>query len=213
MPVWRSSGLTPRLAAWIAAALLMPAWITALGQQAPRPGAAEMMNELMSGSARIGGPFTLADTAGRPRSLAEFHGKVVVLYFGYTFCPGICPSDLLQIGRLVELLGPDGTLVQPIFVTLDPERDHADNLGRYAAAFHPRLIALRGDLTETRKVASAFRVFYQKVSQPGATTYVIDHSAFIYLLDQKGEYVAFFPPGTPAERMAVPVRSVLSRRG
>lgn len=191
----------------------MPAWITAFGQQAPRPGAAQLMNELMSGSAKIGGPFTLADTSGRPRSLADFRGKVVLLYFGYTFCPGICPSDLLQMGRVVDLLGPHGMRVQPIFVTLDPDRDHADNLRQYAAAFHPRLIALRGDATETRKVASAFRVFYQKVSQPGASTYAIDHSAFIYLLDQQGEYVAFFPPGTPAERMAVPVRSVLGRPG
>ncbi|MGC2517823.1 MAG: SCO family protein [Burkholderiales bacterium] len=182
-------------------------------EEGGRAEAARLMNDLMSGKARVGGPFTLTDQHGNARSLADFRGKLVLLYFGYTFCPDVCPTDLLAIGRLVGVLGRDGEAVQPVFVTLDPERDTQAILGNYATAFHPRFVALRGSERETRRIATAYKVYYEKVRLPGSSTYVIDHTAFIFLLDREGNYVAFFPPGTTVDRMAVMVREALAQPG
>jgi protein SCO1/2 len=182
-------------------------------EEVGRAEAARLMNDLMSGKARVGGPFTLTDQNGNARSLADFRGKLVLLYFGYTFCPDVCPADLLAIGRLVQALGKDGETVQPVFVTLDPKRDTQAILRDYAAAFHPRFVALRGSEQETRRIATAYKVYYEKVTPPGSSTYVIDHTAFIFLLDREGRYVAFFPPGTTVERMAVMMREALAQPG
>lgn len=165
------------------------------------------MGELMSGRHPVGGPFALADADGRARSLAEFRGKVVLLYFGYAQCPDVCPTDLARIGEALRLLGGDAEAVQPLFVTLDPERDRPEVLRGYAAAFHPRFIALRSSEEETRRVATSYKVFYEKV--PQGKGYAIDHAAFVFLLDREGKYLAFLPPGTHAERMAVMLREVL----
>jgi protein SCO1/2 len=182
-------------------------------EEVGRAEAARLMNDLMSGKARVGGPFTLTDQNGNARSLADFRGKLVLLYFGYTFCPDVCPADLLAIGRLVQALGKDGETVQPVFVTRDPKRDTQAILRDYAAAFHPRFVALRGSEQETRRIATAYKVYYEKVTPPGSSTYVIDHTAFIFLLDREGRYVAFFPPGTTVERMAVMMREALAQPG
>lgn len=171
-----------------------------------RAGAAQLMNELMSGSAPVGGPFTLRDAGGRTVHLADFRGKLVLLYFGYSACADVCPTDLLEIGKLLSLLGPQAAQVQPIFITLDPARDTPDFIREYASAFHPSMVALRGSEAETRKVALAYKVFYEKVPLPSGKGYTIDHTAFIYLLDREGRYVAFMPPGTPAGRMLALIR-------
>jgi cytochrome oxidase Cu insertion factor (SCO1/SenC/PrrC family) len=176
----------------------------------PRSDAPRLMNELMAGKVPVGGAFTLNDPGGKPRSLEEFRGKIVLLYFGYTACPDVCPADLATIGAMLRSLGPAGAAVQPLFVTLDPERDTPAVLREYAAAFHPRLIALRGTDEETRRVATAYKVFYEKVPQRERGSYLIDHAALTFLIDRKGRYVAFFPPGTTAERMAAMVREALT---
>lgn len=170
------------------------------------------MNELMSGKAVVGAPFTLTNQHGKRVSLADFRGRVVLLYFGYTFCPDVCPTDLLAIAQTLKSLGKSGDQVQPIFVTLDPARDTRDLLRGYAAAFHPRLVALTGSEDEIRRVATAYKVFYEKVTPPESKTYFIDHTAFTFLLDRNGKYVLFFPPGTPPDRMTVMVREQLSRK-
>jgi protein SCO1/2 len=167
------------------------------------------MGELMSGKAAVGGPFTLADPSGAARALADFRGKIVLLYFGYAGCPDVCPTDLTRIGETLKSLGAEEKSVQALFVTLDPERDTPQVLREYAAAFHPHLIALRGSEAETRRIATSYKVFYEKVPQPGGG-YFIDHAAFTFLLDREGKYVAFFPPGTHADRMAVMVREALA---
>jgi protein SCO1/2 len=107
------------------------------------------------------------------------------------------------------LLGKSADQVQPIFVTLDPARDTRELLRDYAAAFHPRIVALTGSEDEIRRVATAYKVFFEKVTPPDSRTYFIDHSAFTYLLDRKGKYVLFFPPGTPPKRMTGAVREQL----
>ena len=167
------------------------------------------MNELMSGKAAVGGPFTLTDQWGKRRSLAEFRGKLVLLYFGYTYCPDVCPTDLAVIGAMLRSLGPQGKVVQPIFITLDPQRDKAPVLREYVAAFHPSFLALRGSEEETRRIALSYKVFYEKLRRPNTDAYFIDHAALTFLLNREGEYIAFFPPGTSAERMSVMVREML----
>jgi protein SCO1/2 len=161
------------------------------------------MNELMSGKAAVGGRFALNDASGRERKLDEFRGRLVLLYFGYAYCPDVCPTDLAAIGGALRALGPQAAQVQPIFVTLDPQRDTPDVLRQYVAAFHPSFIGLRGSEAQTREVALRYKVFYEKVGE------FIDHAAFTFLIDRDGKYVAFFPPGTRAERMAAMVKESL----
>jgi cytochrome oxidase Cu insertion factor (SCO1/SenC/PrrC family) len=192
-------------AAALAAALLCAAPTA----RATQDEAARLMNELMSGKAAVGAPFTLTDADGRKRRLADFRGKVVLLYFGYTFCPDVCPTDLMHIAAAIRSLGAAGDAVQPLFVTLDPARDTPELLRRYSRAFHPRFIALRGSETETRRVARAFKVYSEKVSGSGPG-YLLNHAAFTFMLDREGRYVSFFPPGTPGSRMAPMIREQLA---
>lgn len=163
----------------------------------------------MSGTHAIGGPFTLADPAGRRVSLADFKGKLVLLYFGFATCPDVCPTDLALIGAALHSLGPAAQEVQPIFVTLDPVRDTPAVLREYAAAFHPGFVALTGTEEEIRRVATVFKVYFEKVPQPGTRTYSIEHTAYTFLLDRQGEFVTLFPPGTPADRMVEMLREQL----
>lgn len=185
-------------------------------REEPRAQGARLMNELMSGKAQVGTPFALTGASGahlgKRVSLADFRGKLVLLYFGYTSCPDVCPTDLLAIAQTLKSLGKSGDQVQPLFITLDPSRDTPNVLRAYAPAFHPRIIALTGTDDEIRRIATAYKVFYEKVRIDRADTYLIDHSAFTFLLDRNGKYLLFFPPGTPPERMVVMVREQLGRK-
>lgn len=198
-----------RAAAALAAAALLLGCPASAAQER-RAEAARLMQELMSGTHPIGGPFTLSDPEGRPVALADFRGKLVLLYFGFASCPDVCPTDLAMIGQALRGLGPAASEVQPIFVTLDPQRDSSAVLREYAAAFHPRFVALTGTEDEVRRVATDFKVFFEKVTLPGTQTYSIDHSAYTFLLDRKGEFVILFPPGTPAGRMVEMLREQLA---
>jgi cytochrome oxidase Cu insertion factor (SCO1/SenC/PrrC family) len=192
----------------LAAAALVAASASAAGDAPPRADAARLMNDLMSGHVPVGTPFSLPDQHGRRVGQAQWRGRIVLLYFGYLFCPDVCPTDLRAIADAVGSLGADGASVQPVFVTLDPERDSAEMAGRYAESFHPRFAALRGSDAETRRVAEAYKVFYEKVPLRGGG-YAIDHTSFTYVLDGEGRYVGYFPPGTSGKRMADFVRSLL----
>jgi cytochrome oxidase Cu insertion factor (SCO1/SenC/PrrC family) len=205
---WRAPALLAAVLAAAAAAgyFLLRDDLPAAGS---REGAARMMGELMSGKGPVGGPFTLNDQDGTRRSLADFRGKLVLLYFGFTYCPDVCPTDLMAVGNLVRSLGPAGEQVQPVFVTLDPARDKPEVLRAYVASFHPRFVALTGSETEIRRVATSYKVYFEKVKPPGVNTYLIDHTAYVFLLDREGQFVTLFPPGTPHERMAVMVRERL----
>jgi protein SCO1/2 len=178
--------------------------------QERRADAARLMNELMSGKYPVGGPFTLSDPAGRRVALADFRGKLVLLYFGYATCPDVCPTDLATIGVALRALGAAAEEVQPVFITLDPLRDTPAVLREYATVFHPRFVALTGTEDEVRRVATDFKVFFEKVPLPGTTTYAIDHSAYTFLLDREGRFVILFPPGTEADRMLEMLREQLA---
>jgi cytochrome oxidase Cu insertion factor (SCO1/SenC/PrrC family) len=200
-----------RVAAAIIAVVASAAWL-ATDSPAPadrRADAGRLMGELMSGKVPVGGAFVLSDPAGRRVALADFRGKLVLLYFGYTTCPDVCPTDLAIIGQTLRDLGTAGNQVQPVYITLDPQRDTPAVLREYAAAFHPRFVALTGTESAIRRVAADYKVFFEKVPLPGTKTYVIDHTAYTFLLDREGRFVSLFPRGTPPGRMAVMLREQL----
>jgi cytochrome oxidase Cu insertion factor (SCO1/SenC/PrrC family) len=178
-------------------------------EEAATPSAAELMDALMWNRGPIGGPFDLIDQNGRRRTSGEFRGKLLVLYFGYTYCPDVCPADLMAISSAIDLLGPAGNDVQPIFITVDPQRDTVEHLRDYVSSFHPRLIGLTGSQHDIRKLAVAYKVYYAKVATEHGMPYAIDHTGFIYLVGRNGKYLGFFPPGTPPNRMVEIIRQHL----
>jgi cytochrome oxidase Cu insertion factor (SCO1/SenC/PrrC family) len=181
-----------------------------LGVAEEQPSAAQMMDDLMYGRGTVGGPFTLTDQTGRKRSDREFRGKLMIVYFGYTFCPDVCPADLMAITQALDALGPAAEGVQPVFITVDPERD-TKVLADYVAAFHHSLVGLTGSPEEIRKVANAYKAFYVKVPGEQGGEYSIDHAGVIYLMGRDGEYLGFMPPQTNPERLTEVLRKYLAR--
>jgi cytochrome oxidase Cu insertion factor (SCO1/SenC/PrrC family) len=181
-------------------------------QSAEERAAAQLMDDLMYGRATVGGPFTLTDQTGRRRSDAEFRGKLLMVYFGYTYCPDICPADLQQIGLAVERLGEAGAAVQPLFITIDPIRDTPEVLAQYVPSFHPRLLGLTGTADEIAAVAREYKVVYTKYQPPDGGPYLMDHTGFVYIIDPTGKYRGFFPPGTPEDRMREMINKILGQK-
>ena len=191
-------------------AALMLSGIAPLGAQTQSArSAAELMDAVMWNREPIGGPFALIDHNGKPRTDADFRGKLLLVYFGFTYCPDVCPTDLQNIGLALDQLGSAGEKIQPLFITLDPERDTAEHLKDYVPMFHPRLIGLTGDAAVIHAAAAAYRAYYAKVPLKG-DDYTVDHSSFIYVVGADGQYLGFFPPGTPPERIAESIRPRLS---
>jgi cytochrome oxidase Cu insertion factor (SCO1/SenC/PrrC family) len=162
------------------------------------------------GNAAIGGPFELIDQHGRTVTDKDFRGRPMLIYFGFAYCPDICPTSLARNAAALDLLGKEGEAIQPILITVDPERDTPELLKRYAEAFDPRLIALTGSPEQIAAVAKAYRVFYKKVEEGrGPGDYLIDHSAFTYLIDGEGHFRQFFRHDLSAEAMAERLRAAL----
>lgn len=134
--------------------------------------------------ADYGQSLELADTSGKLRHLSDFRGKAVVVFFGFTHCPDVCPTTLADLSRVMEGLGADADRVQVLFITVDPERDTPEDLGKYVHAFDPRFIALRGDADSTQRVAKDFKIYYEKRKQ--GDSYTVDHSAQSYVFDPRG---------------------------
>jgi cytochrome oxidase Cu insertion factor (SCO1/SenC/PrrC family) len=177
---------------------------------AEQPSAAQMMDDLMYGRGSVGGPFTLTDQTGKQRSDIEFRGKLMIVYFGYTFCPDVCPTDLMAVTQALDALGPAAEGVQPVFITIDPERD-TKVLADYVSAFHHSLIGLTGSPDEIRKVANAYKAFYVKVPDERSGEYSIDHAGVIYLMGRNGEYLGFMPPQTNPDRLTEVLHKYLTR--
>ena len=145
--------------------------------------------------------LALPDVDGRQRSLADFKGKVTVVFFGYTQCPDVCPTTMLELSEVKKALGADGARVQGVFVTVDPERDTPEVLKAYVNNFSPDFVALRGSLDQTKAAAKAFKVYFAKV--PGKTegSYTVDHTAGSYVFDAQGKVRLFTRYGTGAEAL------------
>ena len=156
--------------------------------------------------ARLGGPFTLINQDGRQVSERDFRGKNQIVYFGFTYCPDVCPVDLQVIGqamRLLEKSDPQlAARVQPVFISVDPERDKPAVLKQYVSAFHPRLIGLTGTPEQIADVSRKYGVYSQKAEDPGATEYKVDHSRIVMLFGPKGEPLAILPHDQGAQAVA-----------
>jgi len=159
--------------------------------------------------AAFGRDFTLTDATGKTRTLAEFRGKAVVVFFGYTQCPDVCPTTLAALAEAMKKLGPDAERVQVIFVTVDPERDTGELLAQYVPAFDPRFLGLRGDADATARTAKEFKIIYQK--QPGTTpgSYTMDHSAGSFVYDPQGRLRLYVGNGQGAEVFAHDLHELL----
>jgi len=157
----------------------------------------------------IGGPLELADASGKPRKLADFRGKVVIVDFGYTQCPDVCPTTLADINSALKKLGPDASRVQVLFVTVDPKRDKPELLREYLAAFNPDFIGLWGDEAATRKAENDFKVYAQE--RPGRTpgTYTVDHSAQSFVFDREGRIRLVIGNGARPDAMAADLKQLL----
>jgi cytochrome oxidase Cu insertion factor (SCO1/SenC/PrrC family) len=174
------------------------------------PSAAALMDAVMWNKEPIGGPFALVDQDGRPRTDADFRGELLLVYFGYTYCTDICPTDLQAIATAIDKLGPAGESVQPLFITVDPEHDTPEAIKLYVGLFHPRLVGLTGSTNQIKTVARAYKVYYAKNEQSKKSDPVIDHSGFVFLVGRDGKYLGFFPPGTSADRMIDALRPQLA---
>lgn len=200
-----------RSVAFMAALLLSFVVTSHASAQGSTRSAAELMDAVMWNREPIGGTFSLRDQTGKTRTDADFRGQLLLVYFGFTYCPDICPTDLQAISLAMDQLGADAAKVQPLFVTLDPERDTVEHLAQYVPLFHPRLIGLTGSLSDVGKAADAYRVFYKRVKTGDKPDdYTLDHTAFIYLVDRDGKYLGFFPPGTDAPRLVEMIRPHLN---
>ncbi len=159
--------------------------------------------------AAFGRDFQLNDASGRPRTLADFRNKAVVIFFGYTQCPDVCPTTLAELAEAMKRLGPDADRVQVLFVTIDPERDTPQLLAQYVPAFDPRFMGLYGDAAATERTAKEFKIIYQK--QPGATpgSYTMDHSAGTYIFDPKGRLRLYVSYGQGPDVFAHDLRELL----
>ena len=192
--------------------LLARASLLILLAAAPAAGAQEMrspgalMDALMWGKEPVGGPFALRDQHGRIRTDMEFRGKLALLYFGYTHCPDVCPADALSITLAMQGLGEAAKDVQPLFVTLDPERDTSERLGDYLESFDPRWIGLTGEVADIRKLALDYKIWFAKAPNARGDDYSIDHTSAIFLIGRDGGYVGFLPPGTEPDRIIAALR-------
>ena len=180
----------------------------ALAVAACGPAAPKFQGSDVTG-APFGRDFHLIDHNGKPRSLADFRGKAVVVFFGYTQCPDFCPTTLAELAAAMQKLGPDASRVQVLFITVDPERDTRDVLAHYVPAFDPSFLGLSGDDKATAEVAKEFKIIYQK--QPGKTpgSYTLDHSAGTYIFDPQGRLRVYENCGPGPDVYAHDLREVL----
>ena len=141
---------------------------------------------------QIGGPFTLMNQDNKYVTDADYRGKYLLVYFGYTYCPDLCPTGLQSIAHALDQLGPDANKVQALYITIDPDRDTTAKLKEYVNSFHPSIVGLTGSKEQIAAVASAYQVYYKKGEQVDEHDYVMDHSSLIYLMDPDGHFITTY---------------------
>ena len=165
------------------------------------------------GQPTVGGPFELVDGDGKTVTEKNFAGKPLLVYFGYTYCPDVCPTELAAMSDALDLMSPDeAKQFQPLFVTIDPERDTPEIMKDYVQNFYPTMVGLTGSVEQIRKAAQAYRVYYAKSEPKNAgEPYLMDHSSFIYVMDKQGRYVRHFGMGVSPNDIAAGLKEVLAK--
>lgn len=185
------------------AMLMLAGLVAACGQ----PAAPKFQSTDITG-ANFGKMLALTDHTGKPRTLTDFQGKVVVIFFGFTQCPDVCPTTLAEMAKVIKELGADGAKVQVLFVSVDPERDTAELLKQYVTAFHPSFLGMVGDAEATARTAKEFKVYVQK--QPAKSGgYSVDHSAGTFIIDPQGRLRLFVQYGAGAPVLLNDIRLLL----
>ncbi len=163
-----------------------------------------------TGVALVGGPFSLVDHTGKRVTDKDFLGRYMLVFFGYTYCPDICPTELQVMTAALDAMGAEAERIQPVFITIDPERDTQQVLADYVGNFGPRLIGLTGTPEEIAIVAKAYRAFYAKASGSGTQDYLMDHSSTIILMSPDGRFAKFFTYTTDAKALAAALKEALT---
>ncbi len=159
----------------------------------------------------IGGAFELVDQNGKPFTEKNLKGKYSLIYFGYTYCPDVCPTELQTMTQALEMLGPLAKKIRPVMISVDPERDKPEVLKEYLTNFYPGFVGLTGTPEQIRKAGQAYRVFYRKTDEKSASDYLMDHSSIVYLMDPEGRYLKHFAYGTSPEKMAEGIRKAIEK--
>jgi len=167
-----------------------------------------------SGKALIGGAFDLIDHTGKRVSDKDYRGKFMLVYFGFTYCPDVCPTELQHIAGALDVIGEKRRkLMTPLFVTIDPERDTRELMATYVENFHPDIVGLVGTVEKIKAMGKAYRVYFKKVKEKDSPDgYTMDHSALVFLMDDKGQYVRHFSYGTDSDRMAKGIMEAMDKR-
>ena len=176
------------------------------GDQTGQPGTVRT-----TGRALIGGPFALTDHTGQPRTEKDLLGKYALISFGYSHCPDVCPTTLQTMSEALEALGPLAERIRPVFVTVDPERDTVARLKTYHDAFDKRFMMLTGSVTAIAKAAKAYKVGYNKMKPNADGSYLVNHSALIYLMGPKGDYITHYPYKIDPKKLAEALRKRLAQ--
>jgi cytochrome oxidase Cu insertion factor (SCO1/SenC/PrrC family) len=175
----------------------------------PSPGRANGGVSL-PGGVTVGGPFSLIDDTGKPVTDATYHGRWMLVYFGYTFCPDVCPTELQTIAGALDKIGPLAKNVAPLFITVDPERDTQTAMAQYVKLFDDRIVGLTGTPAQIAAAAKAYRVYYAKTTPKDSSTYLMDHSSFMYLMGPDGRLRTLFPQGLSADKLADALRAQMT---
>jgi len=176
------------------------------------PGPREQISSALpsTGRALVGGPFTLVDHTGKTVTEKDFRGRFMLIYFGFTNCPDVCPSGLQVMSAALDKVGAKAAEVTPILITVDRERDTPEQLASYVPSFHPRLVGLTGSSEQIAAALKAYRVYAKRVDDPkSAAGFTFDHTSLIYLMDREGAYVAHFTHATSVDRIAERLAKVL----
>ncbi|MDH3228283.1 MAG: SCO family protein [Alphaproteobacteria bacterium] len=210
-----------RLILWFAAATAVALFAAfyVMNQKAPRPVSETDRVQTAEEIARaiVTGEFALVDARGQPVADTDFRGSWLLIFFGFTHCPDVCPTTLGTVALVMDELGTDGDALQPLFITVDPARDTPDVMGAYVAAFHPRIIGLTGSEEQIAAAAKSHRAYYAKVpasvsTGTGTDDYAMDHSAHLYLMDPDGLYATAFSQTDTIEAMARNIRERVARK-
>jgi len=205
-----------KLIRWVATgliAVLAVFWgVVWLAQRNPDGNAAQVLHTVQAWlgppgpnadpGTNLGGPFSLTDMHGRAVTDSTYRGRWMLVYFGYAYCPDVCPTELQTISTALDRLGPDAAKVVPLFITIDPARDTPAALAQYVRLFDDRLIGLTGTPDQVAAVARAYRVYYAKISMPDRAAYLMDHSSFVYLMGPDGKFRALLSPSDGPDDIA-----------
>ncbi len=213
-PVAPSSPKSRGLQGWLLFAVVVIAVALLLYASGRDSGEQVVELENKTGLPAIGGPFELTDHNGNAVSNKTFAGKYMLVNFGFTYCPDVCPTGLTEISSTLELLGSEADKITPIFITVDPARDTPEQLKEYISFFHPRLVGLTGSERQIKSVTKAYRVYFAKVENkaPDADPedYTVDHTALTYLMGPTGEFKQHFGQGTDAAQMAKRIKEIIN---